>query len=130
MAYKFGKYKSKYFSSRYFSSNLIRKAKKRNLPFEITPAYVDLIFERQDFKCAYTGIDLVGCNDFSDARQYEKTASVDRIDSSKGYVKDNIQIVHKVVNMMKGNMSDDDFKMWCFLVANNQNHSISFGNIL
>jgi hypothetical protein len=38
-----------------------------------------------------------------------KTASLDRIDSSLGYVKGNVRWVHKTVNIMKKNMGDAQF---------------------
>lgn len=41
------------------------------------------------------------------------TASIDRIDSSKGYIKGNIQIVHKTLNKMKLNMRDEEFIAIC-----------------
>ena len=44
-------------------------------------------------------------------------ASLDRIDSSKGYVKDNIQWVHKDVQIMKNKFSEDYFKQICCLVS-------------
>jgi len=37
------------------------------------------------------------------------TASLDRIDSKKGYVRGNVRWVHKVVNVMKKNMEDSRF---------------------
>jgi hypothetical protein len=40
---------------------------------------------------------------------YDKTASLDRIDSSKGYTKENIQWLHKDVNMMKRHYSEQYF---------------------
>jgi hypothetical protein len=37
------------------------------------------------------------------------TASLDRIDSSKGYTIDNVQWVHKTVNLMKRELNQQDF---------------------
>lgn len=57
----------------------------------------------QDFKCFYSGLPI-------DAKTYRKTtASVDRRDSSKGYTRDNIQLVHKNINYMKWILSEDLF---------------------
>ena len=49
---------------------------------------------------------------------HENTASLDRIDSSKGYVKDNVQWVHKDINRMKWNFPQDKFVKLCSFVAN------------
>lgn len=61
-------------------------------------------------RCALSNVflDLEGNTD-----KHEPTASVDRIDSSKGYHKDNIQWVHKRVNTMKNNMTDEELVIWC-----------------
>ena len=47
------------------------------------------------------------------------TASLDRIDSSRGYTLDNIQWVHKDLNKMKTNYPNDYFIKMCKYVANN-----------
>jgi len=47
------------------------------------------------------------------------TASVDRIDSSKGYVTGNIQIVHKTVNYMKHTLTQADFLFFCESITYN-----------
>lgn len=47
----------------------------------------------------------------------EITASIDRIDNSKGYVEGNVQWVHKEINKMKFTKSDIDFVHFCTLVA-------------
>lgn len=39
--------------------------------------------------------------------------SLDRIDSKKGYVKDNIQLVTEIVNNSKSDLSNDDYIEWC-----------------
>jgi hypothetical protein len=41
------------------------------------------------------------------------TVSVDRIDSKKNYTKDNIQIVHKIINQCKMDLNDNDFYKFC-----------------
>ena len=46
------------------------------------------------------------------------TASLDRIDSTRGYTVDNIQWIHKDLNRMKWNLPNDYFINICTLVAN------------
>lgn len=43
--------------------------------------------------------------------------SIDRIDSSFGYLKENIQLVDKRVNMMKQSYSQEEFILVCKAVA-------------
>jgi len=45
------------------------------------------------------------------------TASLDRIDSSKGYIEENVHWVHKRINVMKGNMSEQEFLNFCEAVT-------------
>ena len=47
----------------------------------------------------------------------EQTASLDRIDNSKGYEVGNIQWVHKEINMMRGPLPIDRFIELCGFVA-------------
>jgi hypothetical protein len=47
--------------------------------------------------------------------------SIDRIDSSKSYSFENIQLVCVVVNLMKLDMTQDEFTSWCGAVWNNRN---------
>lgn len=88
-------------------SKLKRDAEKRNLPFEITIEDIHNQYNQQKELCAFSGFPLV----------FGYDASVDRIDSSKGYTIDNIQIVHKDLNMMKRDMDNTDFILWCRAVA-------------
>lgn len=39
--------------------------------------------------------------------------SIDRIDSSVGYVRGNVQFVCDVVNRMKQDLSQTDLMLWC-----------------
>lgn len=40
------------------------------------------------------------------------TASLDRIDSTKGYIHGNLQWIHKDLNQMKSNRTQDEFLEW------------------
>ena len=43
--------------------------------------------------------------------------SLDRIDSKKGYVKGNVQWVHKTVNRLKMDLSEEELMYWCNLIV-------------
>jgi hypothetical protein len=62
----------------------------------------DLII-KQNNKCIFSGQQLI----WESNNNYK--ASVDRIDSDKGYTKDNIQLVAMIVNQAKNNLKDDEF---------------------
>ena len=89
---------------------------QRKIPFKVTEEDVWDLYERQDRKCALTDLPITFCADGN--RPEKQTASLDRIDSYKGYSKDNIQIVHKTINIVKGWLDEEDFFALCNLVAN------------
>lgn len=88
-------------------------ARKRNIDYDITKEYLQLLYEKQLGKCAYTGIEL---NSPTTYKNYRETVgspyniSLDRIDSTMGYVYGNLQFVCVWVNSSKGNMPDEMFK--------------------
>lgn len=84
--------------------------------FTITIEDIWNLFLIQERKCALTGIPL---QFGSPKANIETTASLDRIDSSKGYELNNVQWVHKDINYMKNNYDQNYFIEMCKLVANN-----------
>ena len=46
-----------------------------------------------------------------------KQASLDRIDSSKGYIKGNIQFISTPINYMKSTMTDSEVKSFLKLIS-------------
>lgn len=82
-------------------------AKMREIPVHVTQKEVAVLFDKQDGKCALTGVQLI-----LDAPIEQITASLDRIDSSRGYVTGNVQWVHKKVNKMKNDMDSSEFLEW------------------
>ncbi len=114
-AYNFQGYKS--ISAIYFNS-CKGNAYSRNLEFSITKEDMWQQWLKQGEKCALSGIKL------TIERNYKKmkegmSASLDRIDSKKGYTTDNIQWVHKDLNKMKMNYDNQYFIDMCKLIANN-----------
>lgn len=92
--------------------NKIRKPK--DLTISISEAWD--IFLKQNKKCALSGIELTFPVTYKDKSW---TASLDRIDSSKGYILGNVQWVHKDINIMKNKFSQEHFINMCKLITNN-----------
>jgi len=97
------------------------KAKSRNIKFFITIEQAWEKFLFQERKCALSGVELK----FSIAerlRLNDRTASLDRIDSSKNYTIDNIQWIDKRINKMKMNMDENEFIQICIKIAKNKGY--------
>jgi hypothetical protein len=110
---------SKYIMKMYWTA-FILNAKSRKLEIYFNLSDLDELIEKQDFKCALTGLKLIlpkTSDEFLLERKW--TASIDRIDSTKNYTLDNIQFVHKDINKMKMDMQQDIFIDYCRLVASN-----------
>ena len=92
-------------SSIFWSSK--QNAKKRNLEHNIDLEYIKELFKIQEGLCYYTGKEM-----FIDTREKENnedSVSLDRFDSSKGYIKGNIVLCRWVVNRMKNDINFKDF---------------------
>lgn len=90
----------------------------RGIKFNLSKKDLWDLWEKQQGKCAYTGLDLL-VNFTSTTSYSECTASLDRIDSSKGYDIDNVEWVHKKINIMKNKFTKTDFIVFCKLVTKN-----------
>lgn len=102
-------------SGHWWSSHVKHSANckgRTGIDVSLTPKTAYELFEAQGSKCYFTGVDLVISN-----KSGSNTASLDRIDNTKGYHQDNVRWVHKTINMMKRTYSDEEFISWCKLVA-------------
>ena len=100
---------------------LRRKAKERGLLFQVTKQDLWNLFLRQEGKCALSGVPITLTTVVNAQNNLDKTqmsASLDRIDNSKGYTVDNIQWIHKILNAMRRQYSVEEYVHWCTLVAN------------
>jgi hypothetical protein len=91
-----------------------KSAHKRQLDFLITKDDAWNLFLKQERKCAITHLPIHFKTKYNAC---DGDASLDRIDSSKGYTADNIQWVHKDINTMKQSFSQAYFIKLCKDVA-------------
>ncbi|MFA5135249.1 MAG: hypothetical protein WC505_05725 [Patescibacteria group bacterium] len=92
-----------------FYSQYRRNAAVRDLEFNLTIQEMWDVFVAQHGYCALTGLAIK-------PKKYgqETTASLDRIDNSKGYALDNVQWVHKDINSrLRRNLSLTTLREWC-----------------
>ena len=80
------------------------RAIKNNLDFSITIS--DIVIPD---KCPLLEVPFV----LGEKGNYEFTPTIDRIDNSKGYTKDNIWVITKKANSMKNSASFDELNTFC-----------------
>ena len=88
---------------------------RRNLEWAITIEEIWELFITQDKKCALTLLPIQIGNG-----RLRETASLDRKDSTKGYIKGNVQWVHRNVNIIKYSCSQEYFINICRKIVNNE----------
>lgn len=103
-------------------------AKHRGIDFNITIEELWEIFQNQNGECAISGVGLKLLGKGSGLQDFMKrqTASLDRIDSAKGYTKENTQWIHKTVNRMKGCLSDQEFLDWVAVISVNKKDRLRY----
>lgn len=107
--------KDKYTPYRY----TLNCVKRRYKDIDIDLEYLKEVWEHQKGICPYTGLDLIlpengNIHDIDVTRR----ASLDRIDSSLGYIRGNVQYVSTPINYMKSTMSDLETKKFLKAISN------------
>jgi hypothetical protein len=100
------------------------RAKRKNISFNIDGDYLWSLFLKQGRKCALSGIELYFPKTWGVKSKTNITASLDRIDSNKGYIKSNVQWVHKTINTMKMDLSDQEFINFCKKVVSYNDNNL------
>ena len=100
--------------------NAKKRANKKKVAFNLTKDFLGALNISQKGNCALTGIAL---NWDGQSRAKKKgaspfdRASLDRIDPSKGYTEDNVQLVADFVNRMKYQLTEDELLAACRLIV-------------
>jgi hypothetical protein len=108
-----------------FKAHLIharRRAKEQQRECTLTLEDLKEQWELQQGLCSYTGLPMVNPETTSAYAKTERLwnkASLDRIDSSKGYVPGNIEFVSMMANLCKNGWTKEDVILFCKSVANN-----------
>ena len=96
-------------------SNKLMSTKKRartdGFSFDLDNAFVTNLWEQQQGRCARTGVEMGRIGD------KWTSPSIDRIDPSRGYERDNVQWVCWRYNDAKSGMTDEGFISLCLAVA-------------
>lgn len=101
-----------------FYKKIQSNALKRKLEFNLSIDELWQLFLDQDMKCALTGVNINIVNATISHNYHLNTASLDRIDSKKGYTKNNIRWIHKAINHLRSDIGDEDFIYLCHLIVN------------
>lgn len=104
--------------SKDYWSSLKRGAQSRNIEFNITLEDMWSLFLEQKGQCAITGFPIKLSRN---TKREKPTASLDRIDPSKGYINGNCQWVHKTVNLCKHTLTNEEFINLCKMIMEYQN---------
>lgn len=99
--------------------SLKKGAINRNIEFNITLEYILKLFNEQNGLCKLSNLKItfksrIKKNDFFDA-------SLDRIDSNKGYIEGNVQWIVKEINYMKNKINENKFIDLCKKINNYNN---------
>lgn len=106
-----------YINNRIFNSWKTSWRQSGDKYFDLDIPYLQSILDNQKGCCALTGIPLK-IHNYIDKLRLNTTASVDRIDSNLYHIKNNVQFLHKNINIMKLNHTTEEFKSFCQEVSN------------
>lgn len=110
--------------SRGYFNKTKSSAKTRHLAFSMTMSQLWSLYLKQNRRCALSGVEISLKKNYAAVHgSRAQTASIDRIDSSKGYTKENVQWVHKHINKLKNDVNQEEFVALCASVVDyNKKH--------
>lgn len=89
-----------------------KKNQRRGIKCDVQLQNLTSLYERQDGKCALTGIIMTN-------KQHDLAAiSIDRIDSSRDYTTENVQLVCKAINLAKNSCTNQQMVEFVNLIRN------------
>lgn len=85
----------------------LRNCLKRGKECDIDLHYLENLWNVQGGCCAYTGVNLILNTHSYRYPDIRHTASLDRIDNTKGYIKNNVQFICTAINYMKHTLTNE-----------------------
>lgn len=93
------------------------RSKEKGMAFDLTYDFLCQLFVGQNGLCAMTGIKMTTIKKY-DCRRNPFAPSIDRIDSSEGYIVGNVQYVTAIANIAKSDYGEAPFYAMCTSVRN------------
>ncbi len=114
-----GKIPDKYSPFREYFKLIKRRTKERNEPLSLSIDDLKQQWEKQNGICPFTGwrLEIPRTSNWGECPITPRRASIDRIDSSIGYVLGNIQFVSVIANYCKHQFTDQDVIDFCRAVV-------------
>lgn len=86
------------------------RSKRKNICFDLDMSWVQQQLDIYDLKCKRSGLRLTPSREDIAGQHgiHPTTVSLDRVDSSKGYTKDNTEIVSYIYNISKNRFTTED----------------------
>jgi hypothetical protein len=114
-------HRDEYTMFKYYMKSINDRRGSKGLDVNITLEDLKTQWELQNGLCKFSGVELILSTHSKIIKDPIHSASVDRIDSKKGYIKGNIVWVSRSINYMKNEMSDDSVWELCNLICDNIN---------
>jgi hypothetical protein len=94
---------------RLWQNTLISDSKSRKLEHNIDVDFINELFQKQNGKCFWFGVDLIP----SENKKNPQQPSLDRLDNKKGYTKDNVVLCCYAANIGR---NETDFNSWVLFI--------------
>jgi len=120
---KKGRERDQFTPFRWFLARIKTRVKEKGKNNNLTLEYLKQLWESQNGICSFTGWRMElprhasGWNESSSP----KRASLDRIDSSKGYIQGNVRFVSVIANYARNSFDDKEVIAFCKAVMEKQN---------
>lgn len=98
------------------------RASLREHRCELNVIYLKQLWDNQGGICPYTGIKMLLPETSAHAMRSPKKASLDRIDSSKDYIKGNVEFVCCAINLAKNSFTRDQMKEFIAEIGGDAGH--------
>jgi len=116
---KYIRQRDKYAGFRWYMKVIKKSSKKRNHSYDVDIKYLETLWKQQEGICPFTKQKLVLKKYSDDNTSTPYSASIDRIDNNKGYLKGNVRFVALMFNYARNRFSEDNVIEFCKQVASN-----------
>jgi hypothetical protein len=103
--------KDEYSDFRWYMKRVKGRHRDHGMKYDMDLEYLKQLWESQNGKCAFSGQELE-LRTYTN-KQKPNSASLDRIDNDKGYVKGNVRFVSVIFNLARNRFSDQDVLNFC-----------------